>query len=195
MKLVKIFAVSLLTSVFALSTIAQESEETDATTSSSESLTKLDKAQAATDENEVSDASSEMIDGLVESMMDVALSMFGFTLSENLFDEAIADLETSWPASIEKFDTDKDGSLSLEELENVPEEEWEDDFKALSAEERKETLKNQFNELDADEDGEVTTEEVVKHVEQQVKVFNELIEGLELTPSTESDVDERDADE
>lgn len=193
MKCIKIFSLIMVASVLTLSAVAQDAEETDLKTSSSESLTKLDTVQAATDESVMSDTISETINGFVESMVDVAVSMFGITLTGNLFDEAIANLETTWPKEIEKFDLDKNGSLSLEELESVPEEEWADDFKALSAEEREETLKSQFKELDIDEDGEVTTEEVVKHVETQLETFNELIEGLELSPSTESDEDTSDS--
>ena len=191
MRFISVFSVITVASVITLSAVAQKEEETDSTTSS-ESLTKLDTAQAATDESAETDDTSETIDALVESMVDTAVSMFGLTLSGDLFDDAIADLETNWSKEIEQFDTDNNGSLSLEELENVPEEEWTDDYKALPADEREKALKSQFKELDADDDGEVTTEEVVKHVETQLETFNELIKGLELSPSAESDDDASD---
>ncbi|MYD45667.1 MAG: hypothetical protein F4W92_04885 [Gammaproteobacteria bacterium] len=186
MKLFKIFALISLTSLISLSAISQQVEETDSTESSSESSTRLETTQRETDENEGLDATSEIIDGLVESMLEATVSMFGLTLSGDLFEEVIDDMKKNWPASIEEFDADKDGSLSLEELENVPEENWEDDFKALSAEERDETLKSQFKELDTDEDGEVTVEEVVKHLEKQVETLEELFKDLESSSSTES---------
>ncbi len=189
MKLIKIFAASSFASLLALSVIAQNADETDATTSSSESMTKLDKAQAATDENEFPEVSLETMDDLVESMVGATVSMFNLTFAgtDSPFDEAIEDLEKNWSATVEKFDIDKNGSLSLSELENVPEEEWADDYKALSDEERDEALSSQFKELDTDENGEVTTEEVVAQVKKQVEIFNEMMEGLELSPSTESE--------
>lgn len=187
MKCIKIFSVITVMSVFTLSAVAQKAEKANSTTSPSESLAKLDTAQAATDESATPDATLDVVEGIVESMAEVALSMFGLTLTGDLFDEAIADLETNWSKEVEKFDLDKNGSLSLEELESVPEEEWTDDYKALPVDEREKALKNQFKELDADQDGEVSTEEVVKHVETQLETFNELIKGLELPPLTESE--------
>ncbi|MYC24644.1 MAG: EF-hand domain-containing protein [Gammaproteobacteria bacterium] len=191
MKLIKIYAVSMLASVFALNGIAQEAEEKDKTTSSSESKTKLDTAQAESVEVAIPDITFETIDDVVESMVDATVSLFHLTFAgtDSAFDEAIAEMEKTWSAKVEEFDTDKNGTLSLTELKNVPEEEWADDFKALSAEERDEALKSQFKELDTNEDGEVSTEEVVKLVEKQVETFNEVIKSIELSPSTESDED------
>lgn len=191
MKLIKIYAVSLLASAFTLSGIAQETEATDKTTSSTESMTMLETAQAESVEVEMPDISLDAIDEVVESMVDATVSLFSLTFAATdlAFDEAIAEMEKTWSAKVEKFDTDKNGTLSLTELESVPEEEWADDFKALSTEEREEALKSQFNELDTNEDGEVSTEEVVELVKKQVETFNEMIKSIELSPLTESDED------
>ncbi|MXZ55543.1 MAG: hypothetical protein F4077_10385 [Gammaproteobacteria bacterium] len=194
MKHIKIFAVSSLASLFALSALTQNADETDATTSSGESLTKLEKAQADTDENEFPDVSLETMDELVESMVGATVSIFNLTFAgtDSPFDEAIEEMEKNWAAKVEKFDTDKNGSLSLSELENVPEEEWADDYKALSDEERDEALRSQFKELDTDENGEITGEEVVELVKKEVETLKELIESLELSPLTEPEEDASD---
>ena len=77
--------------------------------------------------------------------------------------------------------------MSLKELTAIPEEEWSDEFKALSSEDREKALADQFTILDTNEDGEITTEEVVELVKKEVQEIQDMMKELELAPSTESD--------
>ncbi|MXX95736.1 MAG: hypothetical protein F4Y65_08645 [Gammaproteobacteria bacterium] len=108
-------------------------------------------------------------------------------MSDPLLDSAILDFGAEFSSKIEEFDTDNSGALSRTEAESIPEEEWDEEYKAMTEEEREAKLDEDFKALDLNQDGEISSEEVVNFVEKAKQQFKEELKNVEFSPSSESD--------
>ena len=135
-------------------------------------------------EEELSEAEDELVQAMSE--LAVIFAEAFLEMSDPLLDSAILDLGAEFSSKIEEFDTDNNGALSRTEMESIPEEEWDEEFKALTDEEREAELDEQFKALDLNQDGEISSEEVVNFVKNAKQQLKEELKNVEFQ-SSESD--------
>jgi len=182
MKLNKLLVGSSVACIFAFGLATQQlNADTNLEPALDDSHQKSDTQK----EEELSEAEDELVQAMSE--LAVIFAEAFLEMSDPLLDSAILDLGAEFSSKIEEFDTDNSGALSRTELESIPEEEWDEEFKALTDEEREAELDEQFKALDANQDGEISSEEVVNFVEKAKQQFKGELKNVEFSPSSESD--------
>lgn len=149
----------------------------------------LDDSHQKSDTQKEEEELSEADDELVQAMSELAVIFADafLEMSDPLLDSAILDLGAEFSSKIEEFDTDNSGALSRTEAESIPEEEWDEEYKAMTDEEREAKLDEDFKALDLNQDGEISSEEVVNFVEKAKQQLKDELKNVEFSPSSESD--------
>ncbi|MDE0094479.1 MAG: EF-hand domain-containing protein [Gammaproteobacteria bacterium] len=181
MKLIKLLVGSSVACIFAFGLATQQlNADTNLEPALDDSHQKSDTQK----EEELSEAEDELVQAMSE--LAVIFAEAFLEMSDPLLDSAILDLGAEFSSKIEEFDTDNNGALSRTEMESIPEEEWDEEFKALTDEEREAELDEQFKALDLNQDGEISSEEVVNFVKNAKQQLKEELKNVEFQPS-ESD--------
>lgn len=102
-------------------------------------------------------------------------------LKERLKDDPLVDYITEDAVSenqsiIEKYDSDGDGGLSKEELENGLKD-MTDEYNSLTPDERREMLEEEFKECDQDEDGKISLEELSIYMAETIYVIETVVKN------------------
>ncbi len=181
MKLNKLLVGSSVACIFAFGLATQQlNADTNLEPALDDSHQKSDTQK----EEELSEAEDELVQAMSE--LAVIFAEAFLEMSDPLLDSAILDLGAEFSSKIEEFDTDNNGALSRTEMESIPEEEWDEEFKALTDEEREAELDEQFKALDLNQDGEISSEEVVNFVKNAKQQLKEELKNVEFQ-SSESD--------
>lgn len=148
-----------------------------------------DSHQNSDTQNEEDNEPSEALDPLVQMTTEFAkvFAASFLELSDPVLDLAIHDLGDEFSLKIEEFDTDNNGALSRSEMESIPEDEWDEEYKAMTDEEREAKLDEDFKLLDLNQDGEISSEEVVNYVQKAKQQLLDELDNMEFSPSAEDD--------
>ena len=182
MKLIKLLVGSSVACIFAFGLATwQLNADTNLEPALDDSHQKSDTQK----EEELSEADDELVQAMSE--LAVIFADAFLEMSDPLLDSAILDLGAEFSSKIEEFDTDNSGALSRTEAESIPEEEWDEEYKAMTDEEREAKLDEDFKALDLNQDGEISSEEVVNFVEKAKQQLKDELKNMEFSPSSESD--------
>ncbi len=144
-------------------------EAKDAILSKSIDETPIESMDAQEELNEASTSVNEAVVDLVSA------------LKERLKDDPLVNYITDAAVSenqsiIEKYDSDGDGGLAKEELENGLKD-MTDEYNSLTPDERREMLEEEFKECDLDEDGKISLEELSIYMAETIYVIETVVKN------------------